>query len=196
MGQLSVMTSAVADPAETMLAAALVAASEGGDALAPTLESLDAPIYITDADGWVTSFNRACIDFAGRTPVAGRDRWCVTWQLYTEDGVPLRHEHCPMAVAINEARPVRGAVAVAERPDGTRVMFTPYPTPILDAAGVMTGAVNMLIDITDQRQACALDDQAKRCRRLARSLSDTRTVATLTGMAAEYEAKASALRQG
>ena len=30
-----------------------------------------------------------------------------------------------MAVAIKEQREVRGAVALAERPDGTRVMFTP-----------------------------------------------------------------------
>ena len=154
------MTSAGADPAEAMLAAALAAIGDGGDTLATTLESLDAPIYVTDADGWVTSFNRACSDFAGRTPVAGSDRWCVTWRLYTEGGALLPHESCPMAVAIRRGRRVRGAVAVAERPDGTRVMFTPYPTPILDSGGVVIGAVNLLIDVTDERQARALDAQA------------------------------------
>jgi PAS domain S-box-containing protein len=190
------MTSTGADRAEAMLAAALAAMGDGGEELAATLESLDAPIYVTDADGWVTSFNRACIGFAGRTPVAGQDRWCVTWRLYTEQGDYLPHELCPMAVAIREARRVRGAVAAAERPDGTRVMFTPYPTPILDDDGAVIGAVNMLIDVTDKRQACALDEQAARCRRLASSLTDARTVATLTGMATEYEAKAGELRHG
>ena len=190
------MTSTGARSAEAMLAVALAAATNGDDDLAATLESLDAPIYVTDAEGWIISFNRACIDFAGRTPIAGRDRWCVTWRLYSEQGAFLRHENCPMAVAIKQARRVRGAVAVAERPDGTRVMFTPYPTPILDEQGVVIGGVNMLIDVTDERQACALDTQAMRCRRLASSLSDARTVTTLTGMAAEYEAKARELRQG
>ncbi len=199
MGLNSFMTSTSAsgsDPAEAMLAAAIAAAADGRDALDATLQSLDAPIYVTDADGWVISFNRACIDFTGRTPVAGQDRWCVTWRLFTESGEHLPHDQCPMAVAIREARRVRGVIALAERPDGTRVMFTPYPTPILDAAGVMTGAVNVLIDVTDQRQASALDDQAARCRRLAEALSDPRTIATLTGMATEYEAKARELRHG
>lgn len=186
---------ASSDPAESMLATALAAATDGGEALATTLEALPAPIYVTDADGWVTSFNTACVDFAGRTPVVGRDRWCVSWRLYSEAGDYLPHERCPMAVAIRDRRRIRGAVAMAERPDGTRVMFVPYPTPILDPDGATTGAVNLLLDVTDKRQASALDAQASRCRRLAEALSDARTVATLTGMAAEYEAKARELRQ-
>ena len=62
-----------------------------------------------------------------------------------------------MAIAIKEKRAVRGMEAVAERPDGTRVPFEPYPTPIFDASGDLTGAVNMLIDITDRKRA----EQAK-----------------------------------
>jgi len=55
-----------------------------------------------------------------------------------------------MAVAILERRPVRGISAVAERPDGSRVNFMPYPTPIFDTAGHLLGAVNMLIDVNRQ----------------------------------------------
>ena len=62
-----------------------------------------------------------------------------------------------MAIAIKEKRAVRGMEAVAERPDGTRVPFEPYPTPIFDSGGDLTGAVNMLIDITDRKRA----EQAK-----------------------------------
>ena len=58
-----------------------------------------------------------------------------------------------MAVAITEGRPVRGAHAVAERPDGTRVPFIPYPTPMRDATGTLVGAVNVLVDISDRRAA-------------------------------------------
>lgn len=48
----------------------------------------------------------------------------------------------------------------------------------------------------ERPQARALEAQAERCRRLALSLSDPRTVTTLTGMAIEFEAKARELRQG
>jgi len=41
----------------------------------------------------------------------------------------------------------------AERPDGTRIPFLPYPTPLFDASGALIGAVNMLVDITERREA-------------------------------------------
>ena len=50
-------------------------------------------------------------------------------------------------------RPIRGVEAIAERPDGTRVPFIPYPTPLLDAAGELIGGVNMLVDITERKRA-------------------------------------------
>jgi PAS domain S-box-containing protein len=183
------MKQAVASP-QDMIAMALAAASSGEAAFHTLLESLPAPIYTTDADGWITFFNQACIDFAGRTPMLGEDRWCVTWKLYGEDGTFLPHEHCPMAVTLREHREVRGAVAVAERPDGTRVMFTPWPTPLFGPDGGIAGAVNILIDVTDERQAGALRAQAVRCRRLAHSVTDQQAVDTLLLMAAEYDAKA------
>ena len=40
--------------------------------------------------------------------------------------------------------------AIAERPDGTRVPFVPYPTPLKDAAGRVIGAINVLMDTTDE----------------------------------------------
>jgi len=42
---------------------------------------------------------------------------------------------------------------VAERPDGTRVPFMPYPTPLHDASGKLVGAVNMLVDLTETKRA-------------------------------------------
>jgi hypothetical protein len=52
-----------------------------------------------------------------------------------------------MAVAIRENRRVRGVTAVAERPDGSRVHFMPFPTPLHDASDRLVGAVNVLIDL-------------------------------------------------
>lgn len=116
------------------------------------LEALPAAVYTTDADGRINFYNKAAVELAGRTPQIG-DEWCVSWRLYRPDGTYLRHDECPMAIALKEGRPIRGEEAVAERPDGTRVPFTPFPTPLRDADGKLIGAVNMLVDISDSKKA-------------------------------------------
>jgi len=176
-----------------LLLAALAAARKGEAELRGSLHELAAAIYVTNADGLITYFNPACIAFSGRAPSLGQDRWCVTWKLYTEAGEFLPHDECPMATAIETRRPIRGVSAIAERPDGTRVAFLPYPTPIFSDDGVFLGAVNILIDITDSRQACFLRAQARKCQRLAGSVGDQATADTLNLMAAEYEQRAGAL---
>ena len=56
-----------------------------------------------------------------------------------------------MAVAIKQNRQVRGAEALMERPDGTRVPFAPFPTPLRGSGGELTGAVNLLLKISECR---------------------------------------------
>jgi PAS domain S-box-containing protein len=158
------------------------------------LDRLPVPAYLTDANGAVTYWNRACIHFAGREPELGRDKWCVTWKLYSMTGERLPHDECPMAEAIRERKPVRGKVAVALRPDGSRRAFAAYPTPLFRSDGELEGAVNLLIDVTDQ-QAGALGDQAARCRRLARSTHDRGASEILVNMAKGYDATAALLRE-
>lgn len=115
------------------------------------LNALPAAIYTTDAKGRVTFYNEAAAELAGRRPQIGVDEWCVTWRLYSHDGAPMRHDECPMAVALKEGRDVRGVEAWAERPDGSRVCFAPHPTVLRDNSGAVVGAVNMLVDITHQK---------------------------------------------
>lgn len=116
------------------------------------LQALPAAVYTTDARGRITFFNKSAVDMAGRTPRVG-EKWCVTWRLYKPDGAPLPHDQCPMAVALKEDRAIRGDEAIAERPDGTRVPFIPYPTPLHDSDGKLIGAINMLVDITERKKA-------------------------------------------
>ena len=116
------------------------------------LEALPVAVYTTDADGRITFFNQAAADLWGYRPELGTDYWCGSWRLYWPDGRPLPHDQCPMAIALREGRPVRGIEAIAERPDGTRVRFLPCPTPLRDADGRLTGAINLLIDVTDRHQ--------------------------------------------
>ena len=172
------------DP-EQIVEHALTALSSDDD-WRTTLDLLPAPVYTTDAQGAVTYWNHACVEFAGREPCLGRDRWCVTWQLYTMIGDRMSHDECPMAQAVKQQEPIRDAVAIAERPDGTRRAFKPYPTPLFDSDGALTGAVNVLIDVTDE-QAESLHEQADRCRRLADALYSRESTVVLQQMATRFD---------
>lgn len=112
------------------------------------LSSLPAAIYTTDAEGYITSFNKAAVNLWGREPEKGKDLWCGSWKIYRTDGSPLPLDACPMAIALKEKRPVHGQQIIVERPDGVRLYVRPFPTPVFDGNGMMIGAVNMLVDIT------------------------------------------------
>ena len=115
------------------------------------IDALPAAIYTTDPEGRVTHFNPAAVELAGRVPRLGEDKWCVMWKLFTADGTPLPHDQCPMAVAVREGQPGRGLECIAERPDGSRVWFAAYPTPLRDDSGRISGGINMLLDITSRK---------------------------------------------
>ena len=117
------------------------------------LSALPAAVYTTDAAGRLTYYNEAAVEMWGHSPPLGTTEWCGSWKLFWPDGTPMPHDQCPMAVALKEDRIVRGLEAFAERPDGTRVPFIPYPTPLHDEAGQLVGAVNMLVDITERKRA-------------------------------------------
>jgi PAS domain S-box-containing protein len=176
---------------EAILATALTAISADAD-WRQVLDALPAPIYITDTEGSVTYWNEACVELAGRVPELGRDRWCVTWKIFTTTGEFMPHDECPMAEAIRHQRTIRDAVAIALRPDGTRIAFRPYPTPLFDDAGKLTGAINVLIDVTEE-QSEALHAQAERCRRLAGAIYSRDSMSVLEDMADGFERTAAEL---
>jgi PAS domain S-box-containing protein len=127
------------------------------------IEALPAAVYTTDAAGKVTMFNQAAVELSGRVPEVGSDSWCVTWKLYHPDGTPMPHADSPMAMALKQGEAIRGYEAIGERPDGSRVSFVPYPTPLRDSSGKLIGAINMLVDITDRKRAEAqLRDREQR----------------------------------
>ena len=117
------------------------------------IAAVPAAIYTTDAQGKITFFNQAAAELAGRAPTIGSDEWCMTWKLYHPNGTPLPYDQCPMAITLKEGRAIRNAEVVAERPDGTRVPFIPYPTPLRDGAGKTIGTINMLVDVSERKQA-------------------------------------------
>ncbi|HJW39594.1 MAG TPA: HWE histidine kinase domain-containing protein [Rhizomicrobium sp.] len=128
---------------------------EGRRVARRVMEALPVAIYTTDAEGKLLYFNKAAEQLWGFAPNIGDQYWCGSWKIYLPDGTLLPHDRCPMAVALREKRALVGPEAVVERPDGTRVPFLPYPTPIFDSEGTLIGGVNMLIDLSNQKRADA-----------------------------------------
>ena len=141
--------------AAAQLVAALHPTSGFGDgvsvaSLRQVLYALPTAIYTTDAAGRITFFNAAAVEMWGCTPELGSSEFCGSWKLFWPDGTPLPHDECPMAMALKQQRPITGMEAIAERPDGTRVLFLAHPTPLFDDTGLLIGAVNMLLDVSER----------------------------------------------
>ena len=151
------------------------------------LEALPVAVYTTDAEGWITYFNDAAVDLWGHRPQLGTDQWCGSWRLYWPDGRPLPRDECPMAMTLKQGRPIRGLEAVAERPDGTRIRFLPYPTPLRNASGQLVGAINLLVDVTERHQA---DLESARLAAIVASSDDAIISKTVDGRITSWNAGA------
>jgi len=62
----------------------------------------------------------------------------------------MPHGECPLAITLREGR---GIEAIIEKPNGKRVPIIPYPTLLKDPSGQVNGAINLLVDIGERKQA-------------------------------------------
>lgn len=115
-------------------------------------DSLPIAIYATDNEGRLTYFNSAAVKLSGRVPELNTDQWCVNWKLYYPDGSSMPHDECPMAISLKNGKSMTGVEAIAERPDGERIWFKAYPMPLFNDKGEVIAGINMLVDITAQKE--------------------------------------------
>lgn len=116
------------------------------------VQGLPSPLYTCDAEGRIELYNGAAAKLWGREPVLYEDMWCGSWRIYETDGTPLPLDECPMAVTLKEGIPMSGEIII-ERPDGEKRYVQANAQPIFGADGKLTGALNMLIDITKSKHA-------------------------------------------
>ncbi|WEX07683.1 PAS domain S-box protein [Chelativorans sp. AA-79] len=151
------------------------------------LESIPLAIFTTDADGIVTYFNRAAAALAGREPQVGVDRYSIFWRIRTTEGEPLAPDDIPLARALREKTAVDGIELIGERPDGSTVRYMPHPAPLFDAQGRLTGAVNLLEDITRRHEA---EMESAHLAAIVASSSDAIVSKTLQGIVRSWNAGA------
>jgi PAS domain S-box-containing protein len=109
---------------------------------------------MADVDGRLTFYNEAAARLWGHRPELGQSKFCGSYKLQRPDGTPLPHDASPLAMALKTKRPLRDVEVIAERPDGTRLSCLCHASPLFDAGGRLSGAVNTLID-RGQRQPAA-----------------------------------------
>jgi two-component sensor histidine kinase/PAS domain-containing protein len=119
------------------------------------LEKLPAAAYTCDRDGLITYFNPQAEKLWGRAPKLQDpvDRFCGSFKLYATDGTPIAHDACWMALALKMNQEYNGHEIIIEHPDGQRLTALAYANPMHDEAGTLVGAVNVLVDITERKQA-------------------------------------------
>src|SRR5438309_1926688 len=119
------------------------------------LETLTAAAYICDPDGLITYYNARAVDLWGRAPKVNdpEDRFCGSFRLLAPDGSLISHDHCWMALALQQNQEFNGREIVIERPDGTRATALAHVNPLRDFEGNLTGAVNVVVDISERKSA-------------------------------------------
>jgi PAS domain S-box-containing protein len=117
------------------------------------LESLTVAVYSCDMHGYITFYNKAAAELWGHEPRIGRDVWTGALKIYDSNGERLIPEACPMAISMNEGVAASGVEIIIERPDGSRKTVISHPHLFFDEDGKVNGGINMLVDITAQKES-------------------------------------------
>ena len=117
------------------------------------IQDLPVAVYTTDKFGKIQLYNKAAALLWGREPEIGKDKWCGSWKIFNTEGFEMPLEACPMAVTLKTGIPLLGQEIIVEQPCGEKRTIAPHPFPVYDLEGRMQGTINMLVDITDQKEA-------------------------------------------
>jgi len=119
------------------------------------LELIPLPAYTRDLNGLITGLNQKAADTWGRSPALNdpKERYCGSFKLLAADGSRVPADRCWMALALGEKRSFNKREIIVERPDGSRRVALAFVSPLFDTDGVMVGAANVLVDVTDRKRA-------------------------------------------
>jgi PAS domain S-box-containing protein len=108
-------------------------------------------IYICDDKGYIKLYNNAAANLWGREPEVSKDLYCGALKLFNKNGEEVLYEEYPVVKIIKEGKAIEAMELIVQRPDGSYKKIMQSSTPMFNVGGELTGAVNLLIDITDAK---------------------------------------------
>jgi len=117
------------------------------------LDHLPLAASIVDLQGRIAYCNDAARALWGRGPEEGQDRWSGAWGLLSGDGTAIMAHETPLARVLQTGAAVAHPEIFIQRPDGSQVPCAPYAAPIRDDQGQLLGALEVLVDVSEQRAA-------------------------------------------
>ena len=151
------------------------------DRSAAILVQLAEGVIVADASGRITLVNGAAAAIHGVARLdVEPDAYSDTYHLFTEDGRPYPPQDLPLARAVR-GETVRDARWRIRRPDGVEIVAVGSAQPLLDAGGVLTGAVLTVRDDTARAEAerRLLDLNASLAQRVAERTQEAETAREL-----------------
>ncbi len=116
------------------------------------IETLPVAVLTVDHNGYIDLFNQSAINLWQRQPERGKDKWCGSFGLYTLNKELIKHEESPLATALNGNFGYTTELYI-QRPDESLRHVISHPQPMYDGEGNVTGAMNVLIDITAPKES-------------------------------------------
>ncbi|MBD2256108.1 GAF domain-containing protein [Pseudanabaena sp. FACHB-2040] len=118
------------------------------------LDNVQAGIVACDAEGRLTLFNRVAREFHGLPPQPlPPERWAAHYDLYRPDGkTPLPLDEIPLFQALQGQSVKNVEMVIAPKQGAPRTLLASGQV-IVDAQGQQQGAVAVMHDITERKQA-------------------------------------------
>ncbi len=114
-----------------------------------------AAILVFDAHGTITFANTRAEQVLGRSvdKITGRPFDDPAFEIETAEGTPLPEDELPFARIKDAGQPVQNVEHTIQWPDGTRRLLSVNGAPLRDDDEALLGAVIVIADITEQREA-------------------------------------------
>lgn len=116
------------------------------------IENLPVAVYTCDAGGNINVYNKAAVDLWGTEPAANQTPWGTSWQLSPAGPFDLPLQEKKKISAQRNTEPGTGSEIIIHQPNGAKRQVIAYHAPLFKECGKISGAVNLLVDITSLRE--------------------------------------------
>ena len=113
------------------------------------LDALPVAVYTTNTAGIIDFYNEAAAVLWGQRPDLTDDMALGNWRIFWPDGRVFPYNCSPLDLAY----PKNEIEVVIRALDGQILPVVIYPKPLKNAAGQVVGSMNLMVDISDRKNA-------------------------------------------